>query len=91
MNGNILQLAEAYETVNQYSMSDSGHEHSTLNAKIFPGSTGPNEMTSTPVASQTAKAKFLISCYSPLEGRSLWGLPLITVWLIPLIKLEVKT
>ncbi len=79
MNGNILELAEAcvgdeqYETVDQYSMSDSDHEHSTLNAKIFPGCNGPNETTSTPVASQTAKANFLDKLLQSAGGKEPLG------------------
>ncbi len=78
MNGNILQLAEAcvggeqHENVDQHSMSDSDQEHSTMNAKIFPGSTGPNETTSTPVVSQTAKAKY----FDKLLQSAAWKDPL---------------
>ncbi len=79
MNSNILQLVEAcvgdeqYETVDQYSISDSGHEHSALNANIFPGSTWPNETTSIPVASQTAKAKFFDKLLQSAGGKEPLG------------------
>ncbi len=54
-------------------MSDSDQEHSTMNAKKLPGSTGPNQKTSTPVNFQTAKAKFFDKLLQTAAGKEpLW-------------------
>ncbi len=79
MNANIVCWqkpvcgGEQDEYVDQYFMSDSGQEHSTLKTKKLPGFTGPNETTSTPVASQTAKAKFVDKLLQTAGGKDPLG------------------